>query len=156
MKKQYICILLAGFGLISVLLIKLQQDCINNWRKQSNKNRGLFLLMDQWVYLKQDGRKIEKYFIHNNLKCIAIYGMSYVGKRLTKELKGTEVEVVYGIDRNAANIYSEIELVTMDADLKDVDAIVVTSVDEYDSIYSMLSQKISCPIIAIEDIINEV
>ncbi len=156
MKKRYIYMLLVSFGMASAFLIKLQQGCIDYWRKQANKNRGLFLLMDQWVCLKQDGRKIERYFIKNNLKRIAIYGMSYVGKRLSKELKCSEVEVIYGIDRNASNIYSEIELVTMDADLEDVDAIVVTSVDEYDSICSMLSQKISCPIIAIEDVVNEV
>lgn len=156
MKKRYIYMLLVSFGMASAFLIKLQQGCIDYWRKQANKNRGLFLLMDQWVCLKQDGRKIERYFIKNNLKRIAIYGMSYVGKRLSKELKCSEVEVIYGIDRNASIIYSEIELVTMDADLEDVDAIVVTSVDEYDSICSMLSQKISCPIIAIEDVVNEV
>lgn len=112
--------------------------------------------MNQWVNLKQDEKRIENYFIHNKLKRIAIYGMSYVGKRLVKELKDTEVEVIYGIDRDAANIYSEIELVTIDADLKEVDAVVVTSIDEYNAIYNMLSQRIRCPIIAIEDIINEV
>ena len=45
---------------------------------------------------------------------------------------------------------------TIDADLKEVDAVVVTSIDEYNAIYNMLSQRIRCPIIAIEDIINEV
>ena len=79
-----------------------------------------------------------------------------MGKRLVKELKRTEIEVVYGIDRNAADIFSEIELVTMDDDLEDVDAVVVTLVDEYDTVCDILSQKVKCPVIAIEDIINEV
>lgn len=112
--------------------------------------------MNQWINLKQDEKKVEEYFIQKNLKRIAIYGMGYVGKRLVKELKRTEIEVVYGIDRNAADIFSEIELVTMDDDLEDVDAVVVTLVDEYDTVCDILSQKVKCPVIAIEDIINEV
>ena len=154
--KKYLLSSLFGLGIISVSCIWIQQGCINRWKKQANKDRGLFLLMNQLVNLKQDEKRIENYFIHNKLKRIAIYGMSYVGKRLVKELKDTEVEVIYGIDRDAANIYSEIELVTIDADLKEVDAVVVTSIDEYNAIYNMLSQRIRCPIIAIEDIINEV
>lgn len=141
---------------MSFFLIRLQQNCINNWKTQANKNRGLFLLMNQWINLKQDEKKVEEYFIQKNLKRIAIYGMGYVGKRLVKELKRTEIEVVYGIDRNAADIFSEIELVTMDDDLEDVDAVVVTLVDEYDTVCDILSQKVKCPVIAIEDIINEV
>ena len=39
----------------------------------------------------------------------------------------------YEIDGNAADIYSEIGLVTMDDNLKDVDAVAVTLVDEYDA-----------------------
>lgn len=153
--KKYVFYFLLGFNIINVLIIRLQQSYIKNWKKESRKNSGLFLLMNQWVNLKQDGKGIEQYFIQSNLKRIAIYGMGHIGRRLIKELKGTEVEVIYGIDRNAADIYSEIELVTMDDEFKDVDAVVVTLVDEYEAIYKMLSQKISCPILAIEDIINE-
>lgn len=154
--KKYFFSILLGLSLMSFFLIRLQQNCINNWKTQANKNRGLFLLMNQWINLKQDEKKVEEYFIQKNLKRIAIYGMGYVGKRLVKELKRTEIEVVYGIDRNAADIFSEIELVTMDDDLEDVDAVVVTLVDEYDTVCDILSQKVKCPVIAIEDIINEV
>nr|WP_300786838.1 hypothetical protein [uncultured Acetatifactor sp.] len=154
--KKYFFSILLGLSLMSFFLIRLQQNCINNWKRQANKNRGLFLLMNQWVNLKQDGKKVEGYFIQKNLKRIAIYGMGYVGKRLVKELKRSEIDVVYGIDRNAAAIFSEIELVTMDDDLEDVDAVVVTLVDEYDTVCEMLSHKVKCSVIAIEDIINEV
>lgn len=154
--KKYFFSILLGLSLMSFFLIKLQQNCINNWKRQANKNRGLFLLMNQWVNLKQDEKKIEEYFIQKNLKRIAVYGMGYVGKRLVKELKHSEIDVVYGIDRNAADIFSEIELVTMDDDFEDIDAVVVTLVDEYDTVCDMLSQKVKCPVIAIEDIVNEV
>ena len=79
-----------------------------------------------------------------------------MGLRLVKELKNSEIEIAYGIDRNAANIYSEIKLVTIEENLPDVDAVVVTLVDGFDKVRDMLSKRLSCPVIAIEDIINEI
>lgn len=75
---------------------------------------------------------------------------------LLKELKDSEIEVLYGIDRNAADIYSEIKVVTLDNTLQEVDAVVVTLLDGFEEVYEVLSGKLSCPIIAIEDIINEI
>ena len=73
--KKYFFSILLGLSLMSFFLIRLQQNCINNWKTQANKNRGLFLLMNQWINLKQDEKKVEEYFIQKNLKRIAIYGM---------------------------------------------------------------------------------
>ena len=147
---------LLGAVTAGICLLRLQQRCINNWREQADKNRGLFRLMDQWVSIKQEKKNIEAYFIKNHYKKIAVYGMSYVGLRLVKELKNSEIEIAYGIDRNAANIYSEIKLVTIEENLPDVDAVVVTLVDGFDKVRDMLSKRLSCPVIAIEDIINEI
>ena len=112
--------------------------------------------MDQWLRIKQDGKKIESYFIKNNLRRIAIYGMSTVGMRLLKELKNSSVEVIYGIDRNAENIYCELKIVTVDEVLPEADVVIVTLVKGYDKICELLSGKVNCPVIAIEDIINEI
>lgn len=142
--------------MLVIFLLKFQQDCINKWKYQAIKNRGLFLLMNQWTSVKQNGKEVKKYFIQNNINKIAIYGMGYVGIRLVKELRNSEIEVVYGIDKNAANIYSEIELRTVEDELSDVDAVIVTLIDGFDEVYSVLSKKMDCRIIAIEDVINEI
>lgn len=158
MKKRegYVLIFLLGIGIASTFLLELQQKCINRWKEIAEKNRGLFLLMSEWVKVKQEGKKLEEYFEKNNLKRIAIYGMSNVGIRLAKELKDSEIEVVYGIDRNAANIYSEIKVVATEDVLPEVDAVVVTLVDGFEEVCESLSEKLVCQIIAIEDIINEI
>ncbi len=158
MKTRYQLIIgfLLGSGIASAFLLKLQQNCINKWKKLTLKNRGLFLLMTQWINIKQEGKKIENYFLKNKIKRIAIYGMSTVGICLAKELKKSNIEIAYGIDRNAANIYSEIKVVTMNESLINVDAVVVTVIDEFENIHEILSKKMDCPIIAIEDIINEI
>lgn len=54
--------------------------------------------------------------------------MSYAGETLVDELKETEVQIAYAIDKNANSIYSDINVITMDDNLEDVDAIVVTAI----------------------------
>lgn len=147
---------LLGTGMTSAFMLQLQQNCINKWKSSARKNRGLFLLMDQWVSIKQDGKRLENYFIKNNFRKIAIYGMGNVGKRIVKELKDSEIEILYGIDRSAESIYSEIKLVTINQTLEKVDAVVITLVDDFEDVYDKLSEKLKCSIIAIEDIINEI
>lgn len=124
--------------------------------EMSNKHLALFVLMDQWVKVKQEGKNLASYFEGQNYKAIAIYGMGRVGERLLDELKDSNISVKYGIDRNAKRIYSDIKVVTPDDDLEDVDAIVVTPVFYMDEIEKVLSEKISCSVISLEDVLCEV
>ncbi len=158
MKEKYIILkcLLTGMGIISFLIMRLQQKCINSWKTATAKNRALFMLMDQWTYIKQEGKNLQTYFTKKKYNKIAVYGMGDVGRHLVKELQHSEVEILYGIDRNARNIHSDIKIITIDDNLPAVDAIVVTLMDGYDEIFDVLSEKIDCPIIAIEDILNEI
>ena len=82
--------------------------------------------------------------------------MSYVGETLLGELKDSEIRIAYGIDQNADGIYTDVEIVSVDNDLEDVDAIVVTAITFFDEIEEKLSAKMSCPIISLEDILYEV
>lgn len=156
-RYQSIICFLFGIDVVGFFLLKQQQHCINKWKLLAGKNRGLFLLMDQWINVKQEEKKIEEYFIKNNYKRIAIYGMSCVGARLVKELRNSGIEIAYGIDRNAASIYSKIKVITMDEELpSEVDVVVVTLVDGFEEVCDTLTKKMNCPIVAIEDIINEI
>lgn len=122
----------------------------------SDKHLALFLMMNQWVKVKQDGKNLADYFVKAGYKRIAVYGMSYVGETLLDELKDTEVSVAYGIDKNADSIFADIDVVSPDDDLKEIDAVVVTSITFFDEIEEMLEKKINCPIISLEDILYEV
>ena len=117
----------------------------------SEKHLALFLMMNQWVAVKQEGKNLADYFEKQGYKSIAVYGMSYAGERLLEELKGSDIQVQYGIDKNADNIYMDVNIVTMEDELKPVDAIVVTPIFFFDDIEEELSQKIDCPIISLED-----
>ena len=82
--------------------------------------------------------------------------MSYVGETLLDELKGTDITVRYGIDKNSDTIYSDVDIVSVEDDLESVDAVVVTAITFFDEIEEKLSTKMDCPVISLEDILYEV
>lgn len=125
-------------------------------KSMSDKHLALFLMMNQWVKVKQDGKNLSEYFEKNGYQRIAVYGMSYAGETFVDELKNTKTEVAYGIDKNADCIYSEVNIVSMKDELDPVDAVVVTAISFFDEIEEKLSGKIDCPILSLEDILYEV
>lgn len=147
---------LAGATVGAAAVAKTIGDSTQKAQTMSDKHLALFLLMNQWVAVKQEGKNLSDYFERNNYHSIAVYGMSYAGERLLEELKGSGITVKYGIDKNASGIYSDVELVTMEEKLEEVDAVVVTPIFFFDEIEEELSKKISCPIISLEDILYEV
>ena len=46
----------------------------------------------------------------------------------------------------------DVEVVTLDDDLKEVDAVVVTAITFFEEIAEKLEKKLECPIISLEDI----
>lgn len=158
MNKGIISVLsaFAGAAVGAVAVGKATGESIDKAQNQSSKHLALFLMMNQWVKVKQEGKNLSDYFVKKGYKKIAIYGMSYAGETLLEELKESDIEVAYGIDRKADGIYADIDIVSVDDNLEDVDAIVVTAITFFDEIEDKLSQKISCPIISLEDILYEV
>ena len=156
MKKQTRWLSVMGGIILGCFIINWQQRCIEQWKVQANKNRGMFMLMNQWVNVKQDGKSLKDYFLKNDYLKIAVYGMGDIGKRLAKELKNSDVEVVYGIDQNKDIRYSDIQIVSVSDHLANVDAVVVTVLDKFYEISDVLAKKIHCPVLAIEDILNEI
>ena len=82
--------------------------------------------------------------------------MSYAGLRLAEELENSNIEIKYGIDKNAEAICSDIDVVTMQDQLTEVDAVVVTPIVFFNEIEKELSEKLDCPIISLEDILYEI
>lgn len=158
MKKPVISILsaLTGVALGAGAVGKVTGKRISKTKSMSNKHLSLFLMMNQWVKVKQQGKNLASYFEKCGYKTIAIYGMSYAGETLIDELAGSSIEVKYGIDKNAEAIYADLDIVTLDSELVEVDAIVVTAITFFDEIEEQLSGKIDCPILSLEDVLYDV
>lgn len=125
-------------------------------KQMSDKHLALFLMMNQWVKVKQEGKTLKSYFEKYGYHRIAVYGMSYAGETLCLELKDSGITVAYGIDRNADVMHQEIEMKKPEDELPEVDAVVVTVVYYFDAIEQDLKQKMNCPVLSLGDIVYEV
>lgn len=121
-----------------------------------NHNLASFRLMNQWVKIKQNGKNLSEYFEKRGYRRIAVYGMGYIGETLIDELKNSNVKVVYGIDRNASTIYSEVNIIFPNEIIEPIDVIVVTVVTSYKHILMNLSKEVKYPIISLKDVVYDI
>ena len=157
MKKSIIGAILAGTVIGGSVIGRWKEKKIKQKEEQELKYAELTRLLAQWVNLKQNKKELKKYFLENDFRKIAVYGVSYVGKCLIRELQDTEIEIVYVIDQrgDAVDLEEEIRLFHPDDELEAVDAVIVTSVYYFEQIEKKLEKKIDCPIISVSDIVFE-
>ncbi|SFL03386.1 hypothetical protein SAMN05216390_108101 [Lachnospiraceae bacterium KH1T2] len=110
-------------------------------------------MMDQWLILKQEGKTLERFFMSNQIKRIAIYGMSIYARHLIRELEGGVVEVIYGIDRNKVDEYKGIPVFGLNNSLPAVDAVINTVLWDHVNIKVQVEKMIECPVISLEDVV---
>lgn len=115
----------------------------------------LYNVFDRWLQIRQEGRTLAEYFKKYNYKTVAIYGMKELGERLIDELKDSDITVSYAIDKNADQIYADVDIVAPDDELEPVDVIVVTAIYYFDEIADMLNEKVDYPVVSLEDIVYE-
>lgn len=132
-------------GSDSFALYKLQ--------KQRDKQSILFRLLNQWLMNYQNGIRIENYLLAQGFHKIAIYGCGMLGDRLYQELIDSGVEVAYGIDQRGTAIIPNLQIYRLQDCIKEVDGIIVTVIPEFSEIRRSLKEKVTCPIISLEDVI---
>lgn len=156
MRKCLLPILLMAAGAAGAAIAgKEQNKTIKNKQQLADKHLTIMKVYDEWLRIRQDGRSLVQYFEKKGYKDIAIYGMGYLGESLVRELKNSDIKVQYGIDKNAENIYSSVNVVNLSVDLPRVDVIVVTTVFFFGEIYEELVNIMDCPIVSLEDAVYE-
>lgn len=155
MKKASVGVLslLAGATVSAIGIGKIMKGKIDYQQKLADKHLALFLMMNQWVKVKQEGKNLADYLKAKGYDKVAIYGVSYAGKALIDELDNTDIQVAYAIDKNAVSKYADIDIFSMENELAEADAIIVTAITFFDEIKEQLEQKVNCPIISLEDIL---
>jgi hypothetical protein len=122
--------------------------------QERDKFQDYYYLLSHWLEAKNNGGNVTEYFIERGCQRIAVYGMGELANRLCEDLQGSEVEVMYGIDRDVCNTISRIpDIYSPEDSLPSVDAVVVTPFYAFDSIQEMLTRKVRCPVISIEEVI---
>ncbi len=155
MKKGILAALSAGMGATvgAAAMRYMQGKKSDEYKEMSEKHLALMLAYNQWMTKIQEGKRLADYFHREGMQSVAIYGMSYLGERVYGELKDSDIEIRYAIDRNAAQIYAQIPIALPEDELPKTDAIVVTPIFFFDEIESMLNKKTDARIISLEDIL---
>ena len=146
----------AGIAAEETTIGKLRKKAMNRTEEDSMKFHEFYSILLQWVHMHNEGKKIGAYLKKCGYHTVAIYGMKELGEELLYELKDSEVEVKYAIDRNADELCSDAcHVYRPEEELEPVDAVIVTAVHWYDDIERDMKKRVSCPILSLEDIVYE-
>jgi len=153
--------IIGGLGIVigvlagSVITGRVSEKNLEKKSEKVNKFKSYYNMLNQWLVLKGQGKSLEEYFTGNGYKTIAIYGMGEMGNRLYEELKDSDIEIQYAIDKAPGAVYSELEVREAEEEMDKVDVVIVTATFAYDEIKEELEDKFTCPIISLEDVICE-
>jgi lactate dehydrogenase-like 2-hydroxyacid dehydrogenase len=158
MKKVFLSIasMITGFGIGFIIAHYFNNKTIRSRDEKISKYVSYYNILNQWFIIKQQGKKIDHYLDSQGYNTIAIYGMGEIGNRLYTELEGSNINVLYAIDKNASSTFAELEIFEINKDLPNVDVIIVTAVFDIAEIRKSLEKVIDCPIISFEDIVYEI
>lgn len=121
------------------------------------KRQEFYDLFHRWIELYESGVKLSSFFIYHQYNRVAIYGMKEVGELLYNDLsKSRNIEVVAVIDKNTSINYKNIDIISLNDVIPDSDVIVVTAIHYYNEIENELRNKVSCPVISIEDVLYSI
>ena len=125
-----------------------------------NKNSMIITTFDRWLYIKNRGVSVSRYFNERNYSRIIIYGMGHIGKRLVDELQFSDIEVVCAIDKRGDSIGSNINILqledtSIDLYLKKAQVVVLTMMTDNPAIRDAVNQKCGLPVVSFSDILLE-
>ena len=131
-----------------------ESDTID-WKDNVEKNRKTARCFDRWMTLREEGKKVYDYLLKYGIKTVAIYGMGRLGKHLLYELKNSDIEIKYIIDRRSKMHHPEYQIRNLNEELEKVDAVIITPTWDFDLIYKELSTKIESSFFSLEELIME-
>lgn len=147
--------IIAGLIAEEVTFGKMRRRAIGKLEEDNAKFYEFYSLLLQWVHMRNEGKTIGAYLNKCGYRTIAIYGMKELGEELLYELKDSEVEVKYAIDKNADDLHVETNVYRPDEKLEPVDAVIVTAVHWFEEIEIDMKKKLGCPVLSLEDVVYD-
>ena len=148
-----LALILCGF-LVGVIFMVYRCGYILEGQKgRERKFHSFFNLLDRWLECKENGNQFSEYFHENNIKSVAIYRMGKLGSHLKYELNKGGISISYVIDEMEDFIYDQEIHYNIQEKLPLVDAVIVTSVDEFEEVKNkILKNNKFLRVISMEDI----
>lgn len=127
-----------------------------NIRKLSNKHLQIIEVYDLWMSLPQNA--IENFLKKKNVGEIAIYGFSYLGKRLYQKLKESDIKIAYALDINPKVKIDGLSIIKpdeMQGDIKN-ETVIVTAIFDFDAIKTKLENMGYTNIISLYELLYDI
>lgn len=158
MRKNNVLIVGFAFVLGTVLgmsiINELKKKQLMESRRTTDKFSDFYQLLSHWLEVKNLGGSTAAYFEEMGYRKIAIYGMGELANRLSEDLGKSGIVIAYGVDRNVCSTPARMEEVyTLEDELPEVDAMIVTPFYAMGDIQNVLKTKIDCPIISLEEVV---
>lgn len=142
---------------VYMFVLRLYKKTIVKLRDENNKKQEFYNVFCNWLKIHNSEENLSEYFIKHNYKNVAIYGMKEMGELLYEELRRCkDVNVICVIDRNTSIEYNDICILSPDENIPDIDVMVVTAIHYYNEIEDLMHERVTCPIISIEDVVYDI
>jgi len=146
-------------------MVRVERENISGNEIINRRTNQYYQLLTKWLKLYQKETNITEYFIKHNFLKIAIYGSGEIGKLLYAELHQSPIQLVTFVNENGINngitlCGRKISVMGIDEFLvtqgmKEIDAVIVTPIYDYQKIKHALSiQSSSYQIVSIDEIIS--
>ncbi len=126
--------------------------------KREEKLKEYYQLLLNWIkkYINPGEKKIADVLKRKHYYSVAVYGVGEIGKLFIDELSNSGILVKYGIDKSAVGFVGNIPVVPPAGILEPIDVIIVTIPNAFKTIKQSLQDKVSCPVISIEDVVADI
>ncbi len=118
--------------------------------ENSEKKKRLYR---KWIDYKRKGKCIADDLNKCGVDRVAIYGAGEIGLEILNELNNSTVEVTCFVDRYVSGPIGEIPVLRVSDDLNDVDAIIISLIDDIEETISELGEYYSIKMIKISELI---
>ncbi len=119
------------------------------------KFQRISCVYDSWLSIRNHKVHISYYLKQRGYKTIAIYGVTSLGKQLFQELNIDKFEVSYFIDMNAPFFNEQFKICSPNDELKQVDAVIISLVENERQISDLLQTKLSADIWTIAELLGK-
>ncbi len=138
-----------------LISVNEETSSINFLQKKVYMYQHRYKFLHYWMWLREQGIGLDKFFKQRNIKSIALYGLGIEGKHFRDEMYAEGMVISYAIDRQGNMLHDRFTVYRIDDKLPEVDAIVVSVIDEFFSIYKMLQDKVNCRVYSLEEVVYE-
>lgn len=109
-------------------------------------------LYGKWLELKIGGESIEDYLKGKGISTACIYGWGHFGKILYEDLKNTDIDIRYILDRKSPNADAPVTVLKPDKKYEDVDIVIVSTMFDNEGIKARLREMGYKNVVTLRDI----